>query len=69
MSFITLLTSSQISSMDRIHNTRRKTAQRAAEVTANFAPEILGQVEPEAVPQPAIRGRGRGRARGRRVEF
>ena len=48
--------------MDRIHNTRRKTAQRAAEVTANLAPKILGQVEPEAVPQPAIRGRGRGRA-------
>ena len=60
MSSITLLTNGQIPSMDRTHNTRRRTAQRAAEVATNPAPEPMGQMRQETTPRPLKRGRGRG---------
>ena len=50
--------------MDRTHNTRRRTAQRAAEVETNPAPEPMGQMRQGTTPRPLKRGRGRGRAAG-----
>ena len=50
--------------MDRIHNTRRRTAPGAVEATANLVPKLLGQIRQEAAPQPVRRGRERGRVTG-----
>ena len=50
--------------IDRTHNTRRRTAQRAAEVATNPAPEPMGQMRQGTAPRPLKRGRGRGRAAG-----
>ena len=55
--------------MDRVHQTRRRTAQETIAGVPELVPEQMEQVRQEDTPLPRARrgGRGRGRGRGRAV--